>query len=118
MGTGSLVLYETNFGTSYSPIHYLIFAFLGIVRGLFGGTFCKANSLWSKTFRKHPLIKPHPVLEVFLVVLVTVFLQYPNPMTREPGDIMLKHILVDCQTINKFWVCQMESRLNRSKYKA
>lgn len=115
-GTGKLVLFETNYGTSYYPSHYLVFVFLGIVGGLFGGVFCKANFLWSKRFRSKALIKDHPVFEVFFVVFVTVLLQYPNPMTREPGDIILKNILVDCRGLSKSWVCEMESKEGRSSY--
>lgn len=109
-GTGKLVLFETNYGTSYKPIHYLVFVMLGVAGGLFGGVFCKANFLWSKTFRKYSIIKDHPVFEVFLVVLVTTLLQYPNPLTREPGDIIIKNLLVDCRYPhdNYSWVCEME----------
>ena len=115
-GTGKLVLFETKYGTSYSPSHYLVFFLLGIVGGLFGGVFCKANFLWSKTFRSHAVIKDHPIFEVFLVVLITVLLQYPNPMTREPGDIILKQILMDCRGSRKSWVCEMEARESRPSY--
>lgn len=116
-GTGKLVLFETNYGTSYQPIHYLVFVVLGVAGGLFGGIFCKANFLWSKTFRKYSIIKNHPVFEVFLVVLATTLLQYPNPLTREPGDIIIKNLLVDCRYPhdNYSWVCQMEGRKD-SKY--
>ncbi|KAF2088827.1 hypothetical protein K490DRAFT_38172 [Saccharata proteae CBS 121410] len=110
-GTGKLVLFETNYGTSYQPIHYLVFILLGIAGGVFGGIFCKANFSWSKWFRTYPIIKNHPVLEVFLVVLVTTLLQYPNPLTREPGDIILKNLLVDCRdgASKTSWVCQNEA---------
>ena len=117
LGTGRLVMFETNYGTSYSPTHYLIFVFLGVAGGLFGGVFCKANFFWSKNFRKHRLIKNHPVLEVFFVVLVTVFLHYPNPMTRESGDIVLKNVLVNCHDSSDSWICRMESEVDRSKFK-
>lgn len=115
-GTGKLVLFETNYRMSYYPSHYLVFVLLGIAGGLFGGVFCKANFLWSKSFRGNPLVNDHPVLEVFLVVLVTVLLQYPNPMTREPGDVILKNILVDCRGSSQSWVCEMESSESRSSY--
>jgi len=108
-GTGKLVLFETSYGTSYEPVHYLVFVVLGIVGGLFGGIFCKANFLWSKTFRKYNIIKNHPVFEVFLVVLATAVLQYPNPLTREPGDIIMKKLLVDCKgASSESWVCEKE----------
>lgn len=115
-GTGKLVLFETNYGISYSPIHYLIFVFLGIVGGLFGGVFCKANFWWSKTFRKYAIISRHPVFEVFLVVFATGLLQYPNPITREPGDVIIKNLLVDCRDESEAWVCQQEAKDGNPKY--
>ncbi|KAL8851294.1 MAG: hypothetical protein Q9221_003824 [Calogaya cf. arnoldii] len=114
-GTGKLVLFETNYGISYSPVHYLVFVLLGIAGGLFGGVFCKANFWWSKTFRKYAIISRYPVFEVFLVVLATGLLQYPNPMTREPGDVIIKNLLVDCRGKSVAWVCQQEAK-NDPKY--
>jgi chloride channel 3/4/5 len=110
-GTGKLVLFETNYGTDYQPIHYLVFVLLGIAGGLFGGLFCKLNFLWSKWFRAFPLIKQNPVLEVGLVVLATALLQFPNPLTREPGDVVIKNLLVDCNNAasKHSWVCQHEN---------
>lgn len=108
-GTGKLVLFETNYGTSYKAVHYVVFVGLGIAGGLFGGIFCKANFFWSKTFRKYNIIKNNPVLEVFLVVLATAVLQYPNPLTREPGDVIIKNLLVDCTGASRnSWVCEKE----------
>ncbi|KAH0342436.1 chloride channel protein, partial [Aureobasidium melanogenum] len=111
-GTGKLVLFETNYGTSYGAVHYLVFVVLGIAGGIFGGVFCRLNYLWSKSFRKYAIIKNHPVFEVFLIVLATALLQYPNPLIREPGDMIIKTLLVDCRTEDsaESWVCQNEAR--------
>ncbi|KAK4944414.1 hypothetical protein LTR66_014499 [Elasticomyces elasticus] len=111
-GTGKLVLFETNYGTSYSPVHYLIFVVLGVAGGIFGGVFCKCNFYWSKWFRGYAVIKNNPVFEVFLVVAATALLQYPNPLTREPGDIIIKNLLVDCRgdVSSSSWVCRQEAR--------
>lgn len=111
-GTGKLVLFETHYGTSYSPIHYLVFVALGIAGGIFGGLFCRLNYLWSRWFRSFAIIKNYPVFEVFLVVAATALLQYPNPLTREPGDIIIKNLLVDCRDKHPAgsWVCQNEAR--------
>lgn len=108
-GTGKLVLFETGYGTSYKATHYVVFVLLGIAGGMFGGIFCKANFLWSKTFRKYSIIKNNPVFEVFLVVLATALIQYPNPLTREPGDVIMKNLLVDCRGASSdSWVCEKE----------
>ena len=115
-GTGKLVLFETHYGTSYTPVHYLVFILLGIAGGLFGGVFCKANFLWSKSFRKYSLIKDHPVFEVSLVVLATALIQYPNPMTREPGDNIIKNLLQDCHDSSESWMCRQEADPTNSKF--
>ncbi|KAK0509760.1 hypothetical protein JMJ35_008154 [Cladonia borealis] len=115
-GTGKLALYETNYGTSYSPIHYLVFVLLGIAGGLWGGIFCKCNFLWSKSFRQFKLIKNNPVFEVFLVVLATALLQYPNPMTREPGDKIIRNLLQDCRTNTSTWICRNEAAGSPPEY--
>lgn len=95
-GTGRLVLFETDWGASYKLYHYPVFVLLGILGGTFGGLFCKFNFAWSGWFRSHTIIKNHPVLEIFLVVLATALLQYPNPLTREPGDVIIKNLLINC----------------------
>ena len=115
-GTGKLALYETNYGTSYSPIHYLVFVLLGVAGGLWGGIFCKCNFLWSKSFRQFKLIKNNPVFEVSLVVLATALLQYPNPMTREPGDKIIRNLLQDCRTNKSTWICRNEAAGSPSEY--
>jgi len=111
-----LVLFETNYSIDYDPVHYLVFIFLGIVGGLFGGVFCKANFLWSKSFRKYPIISNNPVFELALVTLVTALLQYPNLLTREPGDIIIKNLLVDCRHPNGSWVRAQEALEDKSRY--
>ncbi|KAF9640365.1 Chloride channel voltage gated [Lasiodiplodia theobromae] len=111
-GTGKLVLFETHYESSYEAIDYLLFIILGIAGGLFGGIFCKANFSWSKWFRQLPLIKNHPVFEVFLVALATALLQFPNPLTRDSGDVIIKNLLVDCRDVESSasFVCRNEAR--------
>ena len=117
-GTGKLVLFETNYGTEYEAVHYLVFVLLGVAGGIFGGLFCKLNFIWSKHFRAIPLIKTSPVLEVGLVVLATALLQFPNPLTREPGDVIIKNVLVDCKdsaSAHSF-VCLHESQTEATNW--
>ncbi|KAF2093067.1 hypothetical protein NA57DRAFT_49222 [Rhizodiscina lignyota] len=111
IGTGKLVLFETDYRTSYLPIHYLVFVLLGVAGGLFGGVFCRLNFMWSKWFRQFWFVKDYPVFEVFLVAAATALLQFPNPLTRKSGDIIIKNLLVDCKSefaMNSF-VCRNEA---------
>ncbi|KAJ3475980.1 hypothetical protein NLG97_g9281 [Lecanicillium saksenae] len=111
-GTGKLVLFETNYGVDYDVKHYLVFIFLGICGGVFGGVFCYANFLWSKTFRQIPWVKKSPVFEVCIVVLVTALLQYPNPLIRETGDKVMEQLLVDCNNVEEDWICAEEAKVH------
>ncbi|KAK9441799.1 chloride channel protein [Metarhizium brunneum] len=111
-GTGKLVLFETKYGVDYDVIHYFVFIFLGICGGVFGGVFCSTNFLWSKTFRKQPWIKNSPVIEVCIVVFITAILQYPNPLIRETGDIIMERLLVDCNDIKEDWICEQEAKMH------
>jgi chloride channel 3/4/5 len=111
-GTGKLVLFETNYGTDYEPVHYVVFVLLGVAGGIWGGLFCKLNFKWSKWFRSFEIVKAYPVFEVFLVVLATTLLQFPNPLTREPGDVIIKNLLVDCSSdvSASSFVCENEGQ--------
>ncbi|KAB5554366.1 chloride channel [Coniochaeta sp. 2T2.1] len=117
-GTGKLVLFETNYGVDYDFVHYLVFIFLGICGGVFGGVFCQANFAWSKAFRKYPLIKNNPDFELLLVVAVTALLQYPNRLIRDTGDIVMEELLVDCNGRSDVYVCQQEAMEDKSSYYA
>ncbi|KAB5525568.1 Cl channel CLC-3 [Coniochaeta sp. 2T2.1] len=117
-GTGKLVLFETNYGVDYDFVHFLVFIFLGICGGVFGGVFCQANFAWSKLFRKYPLIKNNPVFELLLVVAVTALLQYPNRLIRDTGDIVMEELLVNCSGPSKAYVCQQEVMEDKSCYYA
>lgn len=68
-GTGKLVLFETHYGTSYNPVHYVAFVGLGIAGGMFGGLFCRLNFIWSKWFRSFSIIKNYPVRHCSLAML-------------------------------------------------
>jgi chloride channel 3/4/5 len=117
-GTGKLVLFETDYGTSYEPVHYLVFVVLGIAGGIFGGVFCRVNFMWSRWFRKYTIIKQYPVFEVFLIVLATALIQFPNILIRDPGDVTIKMLLVDCKGEKALeqWVCRQEAQDDKGAY--
>lgn len=56
------------------------------------------------------------MFEVFLVVLATGLLQYPNPLIRGPGDTTIKNLLHDCRRSTDLWICQHEANGSSSKY--
>ncbi|TVY44495.1 H(+)/Cl(-) exchange transporter [Lachnellula subtilissima] len=82
-GTGKLVPFETKYGVSYLP----------------NTIYFSSSSVYT-----------NPVLELALVVLITVLLQHPNPPTREPGDVIIKNLLVDGRNPEASWLSQLKAR--------
>jgi chloride channel 3/4/5 len=48
-----------------------VFVLLGIMGGALGALFIKATRIWALTFRRIPILKRYPGLEVLLVALCT-----------------------------------------------
>ncbi|KAM7184536.1 Cl channel CLC-3 [Naviculisporaceae sp. PSN 640] len=122
MGTGKLVLFETGYGVDYEAVHYLVFVGLGVMGGIYGGIFCRANYLWSKWFRRLKFIRESsPVVELLLVVFITALLQYPNLLIRQTGDVVMEELLVDCSREipgQVSWLCRQEERADKGVYYA
>lgn len=104
--TSTLVLFETNHGVDYDLVHYVVFILLGICGGMFGGVFCRANFLWSRSFRQLSFIKKSPVLGAAIVALTTALIQYPNHLIRDTGYLVMPGLMVDCNSIQESWICQ------------
>ncbi|KAM7215666.1 H(+)/Cl(-) exchange transporter [Rhypophila decipiens] len=114
--TGRLVLFETNYGVIYKPHNYFWFVFLGLSGGLFGAAFCKGSRLWTKKMK--PFIDKYPLMELSIIAIVTALLQYPNPITRQPALLMIKHLLNDCERHEREngWICQHERQDDKTEY--
>lgn len=114
--TGRLVLFETNYGVIYKPHNYFWFVFLGLCGGLFGAAFCKGSRLWTR--RMKPFIDQYPLIELSGIAVVTALLQYPNPITRQPALLMIKHLLRDCERHEREngWLCEQERQDDKTEY--
>lgn len=95
-GTGKLVLLETNFSRDWHTIELPIFAFIGVMGGLYGALFCYLNLAWSRGFRKMSLVIQHPILEVIFVVLISTFIGFWNPYTKQGGTELVDELLTEC----------------------
>lgn len=113
---GRLVLFETNYGVIYKPHNYAFFVLLGVCGGLFGAAFCKGSRLWTRYTKS--FIDKNPLIELSVVVLATALLQYPNPITREPALLMIKHLLRDCERHQREngWICEQERQDDKTAY--
>ena len=78
----------------------VIFILLGVMGGVLGALFIKASRIWARTFRRIPMIKNHPVFEVFLVALVTGLVSFWNRYTKLPVAELLFELASPCNTFS------------------
>lgn len=95
-GTGKIVLFEVRYVTDWEIFEMVIFVFLGALGGAAGALFIKATKLWAKTFRRIPIIKRWPMLEVVLVALVTGISSFWNRHTKLPVTELMFELASPC----------------------
>uniref|UniRef100_A0A1A9ZUB7 Chloride channel protein n=1 Tax=Glossina pallidipes TaxID=7398 RepID=A0A1A9ZUB7_GLOPL len=80
-GNEHSVLFFVEYNQPWIFFELIPFVFLGIMGGVIGTLFIKANLWWCR-FRKFSKLGQYPVMEVLVVTLVTGVICYPNPFTR------------------------------------
>ncbi|PAA61850.1 hypothetical protein BOX15_Mlig002140g1 [Macrostomum lignano] len=80
-GNDHLVLFAVNYRSAWSALEVGPFVLLGILGGLFGAGFVKAN-VWLCRRRKLGALGRHPIAEVAAVASLTALAAFPNPYTR------------------------------------
>jgi chloride channel 3/4/5 len=97
-GTKKIVLFEVRYHLDWKFFELATFIFTGAVGGVLGALFIKASRIWARTFRRISIIKQHPLLEVFLVALVTGLISFWNRYTKLPVTELLFELASPCDT--------------------
>jgi chloride channel 3/4/5 len=97
-GTNKIVLFEVRYLLDWKFFEIFAFILTGALGGVLGALFIKASRIWARTFRRIPVIKKHPLLEVFLVALVTGILSFWNRYTKIPVAELLFELASPCDT--------------------
>ncbi|KAL2370817.1 hypothetical protein RJ035_002283 [Blastomyces gilchristii] len=95
-GTGKIVLFEVRYVSDWKVFELLIFMLLGVLGGASGALFIKASKLWAQSFRRIPVIKRWPLLEVVLVSLITGLVSFWNRYTKLPVSELLFELASPC----------------------
>ncbi|ORY69677.1 chloride channel [Pseudomassariella vexata] len=96
-GTHKIVMFEVRYNADWEYFELVSFILVGILGGAAGALFIKASKQWAMTFRKIPLIKKHPVVEVVVVALITAFIGYWNVLTKLPVAKLLLNLASPCE---------------------
>lgn len=104
-GTGKIVIFEVRYVTDWRFFEIFVFILLGVLSGALGALFIKASAIWAKTFRRIPLIKRWPVLEVALVALVTGLISFWSRYTRLAVTELLFELASPCKLDTSSGLC-------------
>jgi chloride channel 3/4/5 len=90
------VLFEVRYLVDWKFFEMTAFVLLGVMGGVLGAMFIKAARIWALTFRRIPMIRTYPVVEVLLVALLTGVVSYWNRYTKIPVTELLLEIASPC----------------------
>ena len=95
-GTSKIVIFEVRYLTDWRFFEIFVFIFLGVLGGAVGALFIKASRIWAQTFRRIPIIKKWPLLEVILVALITGLTSFWNRYTKLAVTELLLDLASPC----------------------
>ncbi|WPH03059.1 Hypothetical protein R9X50_00593300 [Acrodontium crateriforme] len=99
-GTGKIVLFQVRYLTDWLSFEVPIYILVSIMGGALGACFIKVSKIWAQTFRRITIIKKYPILEVFLVALVTGLVSFWNRYTRLPVAELLYELAAPCASFS------------------
>lgn len=97
-GTNKIVLFEVRYFQDWKFFEMIAFILVGIIGGALGALFIKATRIWAQTFRRIPVLRKYPIVEVWLVALVTGLVSFWNRYTRLPVTELLFELASPCDT--------------------
>ncbi|XP_067946446.1 H(+)/Cl(-) exchange transporter 4-like [Watersipora subatra] len=115
-GNNHLVMFYVDYhNRSWYFVELIPFMFLGILGGLFGALFIKCNIAWCR-FRKNTKLGNFPILEVFVVILLTGLFAYPNPYTRMDASDLIRELITACGQESSEGICDYVNRTSQTAY--
>lgn len=108
-GTGKIVIFEVRYINDWRLFELFAFILLGVMGGATGALFIKASRIWATTFRRIPIIKKWPMLEVGLVALITGITSFWNRYTKLPVTELLFELASPCDPHTYTGLCPNEA---------
>ncbi|KAE8454167.1 hypothetical protein EG329_005092 [Mollisiaceae sp. DMI_Dod_QoI] len=108
--SGKLVLYQVTYSTGWHGFELVPFAALGIFGGIYGGLFIKLNMKVAQ-WKKAATWLPGPVIQVFIVALLTALINYPNFYMRAQSSELVEYLFAECSKVTDdvFGLCKTGS---------
>lgn len=94
-GNDHLVMFYVEYNEPWYMQELIPFVLIGVLGGLYGSFFIKANIAWCR-YRKNSKLGNYPIIEVLVVTFVTALLSYPNQYTRINTSELIKMLVGRC----------------------
>jgi chloride channel 3/4/5 len=94
-GNEHLVMFYVDYTRPWILVELIPFLLLGILGGVVGSVFIKANIRWCQR-RKLTSLGHHPIFEVLVITAVTAVIAYPNEYTRMNSSDLIKLLFSRC----------------------
>ncbi|KAL2753647.1 hypothetical protein ACRALDRAFT_2044004 [Sodiomyces alcalophilus JCM 7366] len=96
--SGQLVLYQTKFSTEWTDFEIVPYAVLGIIGGIYGGLFIKANMAVARWKKNAPWL-PGPIVQVIAVAFLTALINYPNFYMKIQASDLVSNLFIECDQV-------------------
>ncbi|KAL3315962.1 H(+)/Cl(-) exchange transporter 3 [Cichlidogyrus casuarinus] len=121
-GNEHLVMFSVDYKAQWHVAELIPFALLGMLGGVFGTVFNKAN-LWVCRRRKETWWGNHPVREVLIVTSVTALVSFPHEYLRMNTGALIKLLVSKCPltvpddpTDIGYSICDYMTNITDTKY--
>lgn len=108
-GNEHSVLFYVEYNKPWLFVELVPFLMLGVIGGILGALFIKANIWWCR-FRKNSKLGQYPVLEVLGVTLFTAVIAFPNKYTRMNTSELIYLLFTQCGVTNEHDICDYVDR--------
>jgi len=108
-GNEHSVLFYVEYNKPWLFVELVPFLMLGVIGGILGALFIKANIWWCR-FRKTSKLGHYPVLEVIAVTLFTAVIAFPNKYTRMNTSELIYLLFTQCGVTNEHDICDYVNR--------
>ncbi|ORY59215.1 putative voltage-gated chloride channel [Pseudomassariella vexata] len=106
--SGKLVLYQVKYTSTWHGFEIAPFAFLGIMGGIYGGFFIKANMRFAQWKKSTNWPSIGPLTQVVLVALLSALINYPNLYMRAQSSELVSSLFSQCSQVldDQFGLCK------------
>lgn len=115
-GNGHDVQFSIDYKAPWSSFEIIFFIILGIMGGLWGAFFIRANTLLSR-YRKTTKLGRYPITEVVVMTLITAVITYPNPFTRISMTELIKILVSQCKAEDESYLCNYQRNFTSTNAK-